>query len=421
MNVKSLLYLQFLQSVQLLYVWRMFEKGTFIRDLKSFVTLVPVGVFGHRQTGKTTFTEKTSNYYITFDQREKRLEAENGPDLFLKKNHGKRTVIDECQRVPEIFPALKEWVRLHKRPGQFVLTGSVKFTSRKGVRESLIGRLGSVELLPLTVAEILENDLPDSMLRLIDSRNFLQLDLSKFHAKNFRLEKKLFSIYLSQGGLPGICFVHNTRSRKDCFNTLLNLMLDFDMRQILDTKLSLRSLQNLLAFVAMKALRPYSYAEAKRELKLSEATQKRILFALESIYLLRRVKIDGAKGELFLLEDQLEESILSNASLALETQQLTALYRNVRAQFAYRSGELFEFFQYRTRGGAYIPLAIKTETGILGWMMINGLMPSLSEKRSAESFIRKYPQAKVLFLSKSIQSANAISSNQLALSIYSLI
>lgn len=380
-----------------------------------------VGVFGHRQTGKTTFVEKGANIYITFDDRDQRQEAEKDPALFLKKNHGEGTVIDECQLVPDIFPALKDWVRVHKKPGQFILTGSVKFTSRKGVRESLTGRIGSAELLPLTVAEILEKELPDSVHRLLSAEDYLQLELGGFKAQHFKREEKSFQTYLNSGGLPGICFVRDPKTRIDYLDLLLNLILDFDLRQVIETKLSLRTIRNLLSFISRNALKPYSYAEVKRELKLSEVTQKKILHALESIYLIRRFKIDDAKGDLFLLEDQIEEYILSGGKLDRATQLLTALYRNIRAQYVYRSGELFEFFQYRTRGGALVPLAIKTDFGSLGFIIIEKSEPNLSEKRSAESFIRKYPQGKILYLSEKTKEAVAISSNQLIVPLFALI
>ena len=380
-----------------------------------------VGVFGHRQTGKTTFVEKSADRYITFDDRNQRQEAEKDPALFLKQNHHGRTVIDECQLVVDLFPALKDWVRVHKKPGQFVLSGSVKFTSRKGVRESLTGRIGAAELLPLTVAEIMEKDLPDTLLRLLSAKDYLQLELGGFNSHHFKSEAKSFQTYLNSGGLPGICFVREARTKIDYLDLLLNLTLDFDLRQVVETKLSLRTIRNLLELISRNALKPYSYSEVKRALKLSEVTQKKILQALESIYLIRRFNIDGAKGDLFLLEDQLEEHVLSGGRLDHSTQLITALYRNIRAQFTYRSGELHEFFQYRTRGGAFVPLAFRTDAGSLGLIMIDSTEPDLSEKRSAESFIRKYPEGKILYLSEQSKEAKAIASNQLIIPLYALI
>ena len=56
--------------------------------------------------------------------------------------------------MPELFPALKEFVRLHKKPGQFLLTGSVRFSSRKANGESLTGRIVTIKIPPLGSGEI---------------------------------------------------------------------------------------------------------------------------------------------------------------------------------------------------------------------------------------------------------------------------
>ena len=61
--------------------------------------------------------------------------------------------IDECQLAPALFTALKLRVQAFKKTGQFVLSGSVRFTSRKAIRESLTGRIFNLELLPLTISE----------------------------------------------------------------------------------------------------------------------------------------------------------------------------------------------------------------------------------------------------------------------------
>jgi len=399
-----------------------FRKRHILERFEKLCAFSPlVGVFGHRQTGKTTFVESHSSVYLSFDDRDTKIKAETDPVRFLNTHSTPRTVLDECQQVPDIFSALKERVRGRKKPGQYILTGSVKFTSRKGIRESLTGRIATTDLLPLTVAEILEKPLPDSLHRLMGARNLLHLDLSPFRTTLFSKERRSFQTYLIQGGLPGICFVRDLKSRTDYLESLLNLILDFDLRQVVDTRLPLRTIRAFLSIIARGALQPYSYAEVKRELGLSEVTQKKILSALESIHVLRRLQIDGSKGDLFLLEDQLEELSLGGQSLAPETRCLTALYRNLRAQFVYKSGEPAEFFQYRTRGGARVPMAVRSEKGTLGFILLRSENPELSEKRSAESLIRKYPEAKVIFLSESLKEARALGVNQAILPLFSLL
>ena len=61
--------------------------------------------------------------------------------------------INEAQLCSPLFPALKQWVRTNKAKEQFILSGSVRFTSKADIRESLTGRIISLELLPFTIAE----------------------------------------------------------------------------------------------------------------------------------------------------------------------------------------------------------------------------------------------------------------------------
>lgn len=108
-----------------------------------------VGVFGHRQVGKTTLAHRLGSAYVTLDDPVQLNRAQRDGAQFLselresspKQRSSRPAVIDECQMAPPLFPALKEWVRTHPKPGQFLLTGAVRFSSRRAIRESLTGRM----------------------------------------------------------------------------------------------------------------------------------------------------------------------------------------------------------------------------------------------------------------------------------------
>jgi len=125
----------------------------------------------------------------------------------------------------------------------------------------------------------------------------------------------------------------------------------------------------------------------RRKLKLSEATQKRLLYAFESIFLIRRIPILGKRSDTFLLEDQLEEWVLSQEKLTTVSRVYGALYRNLRAQFGYRSGILFECFSFRLRSGAWVPLVFKSGGREVGFIVMEGHEPTLGQKRSADRFL----------------------------------
>src|ERR1035437_9889529 len=108
-----------------------------------------VGVLGHRQVGKTTLCGALGKDYLSFDRAEFLDQGIHSPETLLRSHQALPLVLDECQLAPPLFPALKEWVRTHPKPGQFLLSGSVRFTSRKAIRESLTGRIINWALLPL--------------------------------------------------------------------------------------------------------------------------------------------------------------------------------------------------------------------------------------------------------------------------------
>lgn len=381
---------------------------------KKLIAFSPiVGVFGHRQVGKSTLTAKVAGQYFTLDDKETRTALAKNAKGFLhaiKKNTTTGTTgytepigpigIDECQIEPDLFPALKEHVRLKKMPGQFILTGSVRFTSRKAIRESLAGRLVSLELLPLTVSEIMETGLPNTIPELLQSKLFSESSFAqiKNHQQTLLTAKSLDK-FLHTGGLPGLCFIREERLRREALSSLHSLILDRDLRLILETSLSQETLMRFLRFIASQGWNPINHSEIKRQLGLAHKTQIGLLYALESVFIIRRIPLIGRSGEIFLMEDQYEEYILSDQSHAYSDQILSAIFRNIRAQFQYRLGDVTRFESYWTRSGARVPLVIRNESGVLGIIVTEEDSPTLSQRRSGDSFLRRETQGKLLYLS----------------------
>ena len=140
--------------------------------------------------GKTTLLESFSSDYKTFDDPKELSFAMSEPDMFLE-NRKAPFAIDEAQFCPPLFPALKEFVRKHKTPGKFLLSGSVRFTSRKAIRESLTGRIVGVEVLPFTIAEAHQVKLPKTIEILISGKEKLMIETLK---KTAQPKKTFFAI-----------------------------------------------------------------------------------------------------------------------------------------------------------------------------------------------------------------------------------
>lgn len=114
-----------------------------------------VAVVGPRQSGKTTlvryiFKDKA---YINFENPDIRLFATEDPRGFLA-TYPDGAVLDEVQRVPQLFSYLQQILDESTTNGLFILTGSNNFLLQENISQSLAGRVGYLHLLPLTLHEI---------------------------------------------------------------------------------------------------------------------------------------------------------------------------------------------------------------------------------------------------------------------------
>lgn len=117
-----------------------------------------VGVTGPRQSGKSTLVQEVfpEKRYITLDDDNIReLAATNPKDFVDAFPNG--VIIDETQKVPELFNALKLKVDTEKsEAGKYILTGSSQFKLKKNMTDSLAGRGFFLELLPFSINELKE-------------------------------------------------------------------------------------------------------------------------------------------------------------------------------------------------------------------------------------------------------------------------
>jgi hypothetical protein len=112
-----------------------------------------VVLVGPRQCGKTTLARTLSSAYFDLEQNEDRVRLDaDWPDVVGGR---RRAILDEAQSWPDLFPRLRGAIdHDRKRNGRFLLTGSVSPALRRGVSESLAGRLKVIELSPFLACEL---------------------------------------------------------------------------------------------------------------------------------------------------------------------------------------------------------------------------------------------------------------------------
>lgn len=113
-------------------------------------------VTGARQVGKTTMLQEhlaDSFSYVSLEDPEAYLLAQSDTSLFFDA-HALPLIIDEVQRVPGLFSAVKAVVDRSSKRGQIILTGSQTYHLMKGVSESLAGRIRILEMSGLSLREV---------------------------------------------------------------------------------------------------------------------------------------------------------------------------------------------------------------------------------------------------------------------------
>jgi hypothetical protein len=132
------------------------------KTLPRYAKFPIVAILGPRQSGKTTLARHYFKDYKYFSLEDPniRLSVQNDPRHFLKTNENKHgIIIDEFQYVPEILSYLQLEVDEKKRPGYFVLTGSQNYLMNQAISQSLAGRVGILTLLPISIQEMIKNNL----------------------------------------------------------------------------------------------------------------------------------------------------------------------------------------------------------------------------------------------------------------------
>jgi uncharacterized protein len=139
-------------------IHRIQARNQLIKLMKQFPAVALVGA---RQTGKTTLAMDIANrmgkkaVYYDLEKNSDRLKLSD-IEATLSQHSDKCVIVDEAQSMPELFTALRPIIDQKRKPGRFLLLGSVSPDIVKGISESLAGRIAHAELSPINVLETLK-------------------------------------------------------------------------------------------------------------------------------------------------------------------------------------------------------------------------------------------------------------------------
>lgn len=134
----------------------MFIQRTIALHIQEMAQYFPIiSLTGPRQAGKTTLlrTLFPQYEYISLEAPDMRQFAQEDPRRFLKR-YSQFVIIDEAQRVPELFSYLQTKVDEDKIMGQYILSGSQNFLLLESISQSLAGRVAICRLFPFTLDEL---------------------------------------------------------------------------------------------------------------------------------------------------------------------------------------------------------------------------------------------------------------------------
>ncbi len=247
-----------------------------IRALSDMPVVVLTGM---RQAGKTTVLRRdaafTGRRYVTFDDFAALEEARRDPEGFVS-GEGPLT-IDEAQRCPELFVALKRAVDRDRRPGRFLLSGSANFALLKEIGESLAGRAIHFELLPFGLREVAgRTRATPALVALLEGRwpRVAEADVVPDEA-------------VLDGGMPSVVLGEVT-DREVWFRGFEQTYLERDVRD-LSRLTDLTGFRTLLRLACLRTARVLNVSQLGRDAGLKVDRTERYLSILEASFLVRRV------------------------------------------------------------------------------------------------------------------------------------
>jgi predicted AAA+ superfamily ATPase len=254
--------------------------------------------------------------FVSLDLPTEAAQAEQEPNNFLSR-HPSPVIIDEVQYAPGLFRHLKVAVDAGRsRNGQFLLTGSQKFTLMKSISESLAGRADIMELETLSLAEI-QAALPETPVELA----------------------------IVRGGFPEL-YANPEIELAAFYNSYLATYLERDVRSLANVG-SLRDFERFLRACALRSANLLNKADLARDVGISPSTANHWLSMLE------------ASGQVVLLEPWFSnrtKSIVKSPKLYLADTGLLCALLNIRSEEALRQTpalgavwETFVFAQLRDR------------------------------------------------------------------------
>jgi predicted AAA+ superfamily ATPase len=265
-----------------------------------------VAITGMRQTGKTTLLRGerglAGRRYVTFDDFAQLEGARKNPEALLSGDEP--LTIDEAQKCPELFTALKREIDRRRRPGRFLLSGSANMLLLKNMSETLAGRAVYLNLHPFHRREILGTTgqapfLPAFFKALAPSGapgespfsgGAILAPVEPQDPPRIRLETPpppVSPSELLKGGMPSVC-LGEVEDASVWFRSFEQTYLERDLRGLAQVA-DLIAFRRVMQMAALRTGQILKQSELARDAQLNSMTTGRYLDLLETSFVIARL------------------------------------------------------------------------------------------------------------------------------------
>lgn len=335
------------------------------RLLEALADSPVVLIHGPRQCGKTTLAravgEPRGYLYLSFDDDVARGAAEADPVGFVG-DLPEQAILDEVQRVPALFTALKTAVDRHRLAGRFILTGSANVLLVPRLTDSLAGRMEILRLHPLTQGELARRQ-P----RFLDA-----LFAGAFKASPAERLARQLAERIVAGGYPAALARTTERRRAAWYRNYLEALVQRDVRDLARIS-ALDALPRLLSLAAAQTARLLNVSDLAAPFQLSRPTIHDYVTLLERVFLMERLPPWHSNRLSRLIKTpklHLGDTGLACALLGIDAAALAAdrgllgplletfVFQELRRQASWRD-EGLGFFHFRDKDNAEVDIVLE--------------------------------------------------------------
>jgi len=302
-----------------------------IGDLRDYMQYFPVLLIsGARQVGKSTLALQLKiENYITLDDINMYEMAKNDPKGFIEKLE-KPVIIDEAQRLPQLMITIKEYVDKDRINGEFILTGSTSLQGFKDISDSLAGRIGIVELYPLSLKE--KNRKPENIIDIFSE------DLEQYVLKKYDNSKIVQNII--DGGYPEILKIDSKKAKYLWFSSYIRTYIESDAKELANIR-NIDKFISMYRLIMLRSANMFNKNALQGECGLDNKTFDVYFNVLEHTYQVKKLKP--------FFKNELKRLIKTPKVYAIDTGVLSYLLQITTPQeyeTSHYKGEILETFVY---------------------------------------------------------------------------